>query len=482
MTRLTSRRIFEASTVLLFLAAVIFQAFWPKPFGLADNGDFPKVLGRIGAWPPSADRGEEFTYFISDYDVDSGLIWDSHLFTTEVYFAKIAKSLDTLIAKPGHFDLRSLGLVHLCVFTLAFWLILRTYRLLPMSYSIALGALTLLIFADVEYLEFLNTPLMDAASMTLLVLLAAVVLNLSLSNVKPKWTAILAFGLCAAAFLGTKLQHQPCLVPLLLICAWGFVVADNRKIRSAWIVTGLIMVAVSAFMVVETPAGFMAEPRFSLVFLKLTALSSNPESALSEIGRPASDKKYIGMHAYAPGTPLSNRQYREQFWHDVGMKQILGFYLHHPIITSEILWSDLCKSGADIPVSEVPVGLSSKTYVTIGVYRKSDNPVGHQRPHGLAIWSTLRRFVAVHIPLLTPLVVLSALVWSGFTCYKYPRQARRAIPLFLLSCIAILSFLTGSLGDGVDTSRHMLTYQIAVDLIVLFSLRAFLQSRPPTRI
>jgi hypothetical protein len=470
-TQSHTRRIFEATAVLLFVVIAVLQAFWPKPLGLANNGDFPKVLGRIGAWPAPDDTGEEFTYFISDYRLDGEHLWNAHLPTTELFFAEAAKSLDSLISKPGHFDLRGLGILHLSVLTLAFWLILRTLRNLAWRSSIALALISLLILDDVEYLEFLNTPLMDAAAITLLVLVAAIALNFALAQPEPRWPAILAFGFTSAAFLGSKLQHQLCLAPLLIFCAWFGIASVRKKARLSWLISAVLMLGVSTFMLTSYPAGFLAEPRFDVTFLKLTMLSNNPASVLAELGRPSSDLAYRGMHAYALGTPLKNAQYREQFSRDVTTEKLLAFYVRHPAITVEILWADLRKSGADIPVSEVPVGLSEKTYVTIGAYRKLDDPVGHQRPRGLLLWSDLRRQIALHVPVLTPLILVAALIWGATQSWSHSRRAQTAILLFALSCVALLSFLTGSLGDGVDTSRHIVGYQVAIDMLILASLR-----------
>ncbi|HEX4232037.1 MAG TPA: hypothetical protein VHZ07_25440 [Bryobacteraceae bacterium] len=469
--RLSARRIFEAAAVLLFLITVLLQAFWPRPFGLANNRDFPKVLGRIGAWPPPELTGEEFTYFISDYALDSRHTWDAHLPTTELYFAEAAKWLGSFVSKPGHFDIRFLGILHLSVLTLAFWLIVRTFRDLPWRRSIGLVFISVLILADVEYLEFLNTPLMDAAAIPLLVLMAAIMVNFSFARREPRWPAILAFGVSSAAFLGTKLQHQLCLLPLLIFCAWFGTASVQRKGRLAWLISSLLMVVTSTFMLTSYPAGYLTEPRFDVTFLKLTMLSSNPTGVLAELGRPSSDLAYRGMHAYALGSPLKSAQYRWQFSRDVTTEKLLAFYVRHPAVTFDILWDDLRKSGADIPVSEVPVGLSEKTYVIIGVYRKSDDPVGHRRPRGLSLWSDLRRQIARRVPILMPLIVVTALVWGSTRLWTRSRRAQTAILLFTLSSIALLSFLTGSLGDGVDTSRHIVAYQVSIDLLILFSLR-----------
>lgn len=467
-----SRIVFEAVCTLVFVLTIWFRGFWPVPIGFPDNGDYPKVLGRINAWPVHGQEGHTFDYLVTDYLIDPNRSWDARIPTLEVPLARCASFVSSFLLPPGHFDLRILGAAHALILALAFWILLRTFRGFSWAWSFVLAAVTLLVFTDAEYLEFLNSAFMDASAITLLVLLFSLALILSQNLPKPPWEFIVAFSMVGALFLSTKLQHQFTVIPLASFCLYLGTRTKDRSSMAAWLCGAILMIATSAWMVVHRLPDYQADSGFSLVFLKLLPLSQSPPDALRELGRPASEVRYIGMNTWSPGSPMSNNEYHDRFWRDVSPGRVMKFYGRHLGIAGRILWCDLRKSGSDIPVSELEVGLDRSTIRPYGVYRKADDPKPHQRPRILSLWSDLRRFLAISIPLLIPAIYAVCVVLALYKlCRKPDREDLRTWPLLLLLCVmGIFSFLAGSLGDATDTARHIVTYQVATDLILLLLL------------
>jgi hypothetical protein len=50
--------LWKAIPLAVYVLAVVIQIFGPRPIGVADNNDFPKVLGRLGIWV-APDRRKE---------------------------------------------------------------------------------------------------------------------------------------------------------------------------------------------------------------------------------------------------------------------------------------------------------------------------------------------------------------------------------------------------------------------------------------
>ncbi len=115
--------LWKAIPAALFIAAVGIQVFGPHPIGKSDNGDFPKVLGRLGIWVAPEFRGD-LNYFVTDYRVDEGRVWNPNLPGTEVWIARAAKGICAVLLPAGRFDIRVLGAVHGLLFLVAFWLCL----------------------------------------------------------------------------------------------------------------------------------------------------------------------------------------------------------------------------------------------------------------------------------------------------------------------------------------------------------------------
>ena len=472
LLRSRSRFAFECTAILLFTLAIWFRAFWPVPIGLPDNGDFPKVLGRINVWPVKGQEDQKFDYLVTDYIIDPDHHWNSHLPTLEFPLARLAKVIARFTLPQGHFDLRILGAIHALILITAVWFLLRTLRNTGWIPSFLLAIATILIFTDAEYLELLNSAFMDASAITLLILLFSLGLTITKTLSTPRWGLIIAFNLCAVLFLSTKLQHQFSAVPLTLFCFYFALKAQSQKLKFAWFSGIVLVVGTSLWMIRHKLPDYQADSGFSLVFLKLLPLSKSPQQSLTELGRPESDIRYLGMHTWSPGSPMSDNEYRDRFWHDVSTSKVMKFYWKHPDILCTILWRDLLKSGSDIPVSEVPVGLEQKTVRVYGAFRKSDHPQPGLRPHMLNPWSDLRRFLAFKIPILIPaLYAVCIAVGLYKICWRpTPANTRQWPLLLLMAVIGVMSYLAGSLGDATDTSRHIIAYQAATDLMILFLL------------
>jgi hypothetical protein len=259
-------------------------------------------------------------------------------------------------------------------------------------------------------------------------------------------------------FLATKLQHQICAVPLVVFSLAIAYRTRHLTERITWLIAPVAILAVSWFMVARTYAGYRVEPFFSAVFLKLIPLSQSPELALRELDRPATDLAYNHTHAYSPGRPLTDPIYRASFLRDVTGAKILAFYFRHPPIAFQVLRSDFLSFAADLPIA------------SFGTMRRADNPVPLFRANGPQVWSRLRRECALfwpwHIPILYFVVFLCSLM------------VRNAWPLAAAICaIGVLSFLTGSLCDATETSRHILLYQEATDMVYVIAIYLIFQLR-----
>jgi hypothetical protein len=435
----------------VFIGSVSFQLFGPHPIGKSDNGDFPKVLGRIGVWVATDFRSDLFSYFITDYRIDNTHIWDPGTPSSEVWIAAAAKTVCERMLPPGQFDIRVLGAIHALVATVAFWLLLVPLENWTRPRRTFFTLLFLAVFADPQYVQFFSTAYMDTAALVFFMLLFAVAWNVVLNRENTDWHWALLFCLSAILFLSTKIQHQLCVIPLAIFCLAIAYRARNRTAQFAWLTAPLAILAMTGFMFSRTESGYRLEPLFSVVFLKLLPLSDNPGLALRELDRPATDLAYNHTHAYSSALPLADLSYRANFIRDVTVAKILGFYVRHPRIAAQVLRSDFLSFAADLPIS------------SFGTMRRADNPVPLFRANNLQVWSKLRRECAVFWPWHIPVLYLVVFICSLFV--------RNAWPLAAVVCaVGTLSFAVGSLCDATETSRHILLFQEATDTLYVLAI------------
>src|SRR6185295_2972033 len=161
----------SAIALLLATAAVIFQCFVPPVVGLADNGDFPKIAGRLDVGNPLFSK-DVVRFADLKYVVDSKYHWDSRFYSSELLLFAAAFGVDSIHGKPDTFDLRLLGAVHAAIFLLAFYRLLPLLTPLRPAIRTALLCLILLFFTDVMYVGYFNSFFMDTAAFLFLMLAA----------------------------------------------------------------------------------------------------------------------------------------------------------------------------------------------------------------------------------------------------------------------------------------------------------------------
>jgi hypothetical protein len=105
----------------LVLAAILgYQLFVPPSIGLADNGDFAKIIGTFGLGASSTD---EYRYVHLTYRFEPQHHWTSEFHSSETLLAALAVGLNHVFSKDGSFDLRWMGQIHALLVLLAGYLL-----------------------------------------------------------------------------------------------------------------------------------------------------------------------------------------------------------------------------------------------------------------------------------------------------------------------------------------------------------------------
>jgi hypothetical protein len=101
----------ELLLVALFSAVVGFQVFVPPSIGLANNGDFSKLIGRFSLAPETLDTSEEYKYFTAHWIYDRSFLWVSEDRSSELIPISAAVLTGWWFSSQ-RFDIRILGAIH----------------------------------------------------------------------------------------------------------------------------------------------------------------------------------------------------------------------------------------------------------------------------------------------------------------------------------------------------------------------------------
>ena len=446
-----SSRSLEIGAVLCFCLLAGYQLFGPVPIGLANNGDFPKVLGlfHVPGPPPEA----SFRYFVPDLKVDHNFFYTAGLPTSEILVAAPARLICRWLLPHHHFDLRVMGAIHCTIMALALWLMVRALRSVELSLRIACVSFLLFIWTDVEYVQFFSTAYIDAGAMVFFCLMAAIALNVILDDASRTRNWAILFSLSGVLVITSKLQHVLLTGLLLLLTLRIAFSIRQRKVRRLWLIAPLSFILAAAFITTASNPLYRADLVFDLIFNRLAPGATSPSAVLSEFGLDPVLLKYVGDHAFMPDVPMNDREMRLYMIRTVTTKKVMRYYLRHPDEAIRYLKLDWMQSAPDVNLSH-----------SAGRFREADIALKKQN-ESFTLWSTFRSKLVSQIPTAIPLLFVLDLI-ACLVCALTPLGSIvSAWPILAFTVSsAIVSYVVATLNESVEVARHITLFQFATDL------------------
>jgi len=326
-----------ALAVVTALTLLALQLLVAPVAGLADNGDYQRVMGYAGfdhSTDSYADR--YFSFLRTQYRVlPVGSVRGGYL-TSETALALVARFLSPAAWRGGLFDLRILAGVHMALFALALGMLLRACRELSVAAQITAAALLVFAFTDVGYAGPLNSFYSQTASLLFLLLVAAVAAE-AVRRGRLDGALLFAYFFCAAAFVGSKPQEaiQGPVLALLGLRLAGVGVRGAWRKPALWLAVALL--GFSTWYGRHTPPALRAAALYQVVFYEVLPHSSTPAADAAELGLDPAWMKYSGTDAFQPDTPLNDPAFRDRFLQSVGYGKVARLYLRHPARFAERL-------------------------------------------------------------------------------------------------------------------------------------------------
>ena len=439
------------SLLLLVACVTVLSAqLFVRPFiGMADNGDFSKVTGRISLGPKV--HVENFTYVVPVYIRSHQYRWGSEFLTSETVLAAAASSVEKLVGPANEFDIRFMGAVHGLVF---FLFVAGTLALLaeyPTFLRLAIPVVALIVFTDVLYVAYYNSFYSD--TIAFLSLLWMVLLALAAAARYGAWYPI-GFTVAAVFFVSSKAQHA--------LAAWipaVFLVWVGWKERSrVWSFAAALVVSIGVLEIASTPTWVKGMTAFDVVFHQIAIDRRTGVSDLRDLGLDSTYDPYLRMYAYEANSPALSQSWSQQFSRLVPYRTIAWFYIRHPVRTLEIMHKNIRENAIILrPIGNFCVG---------------DGRPRRAITHRFAAWSDFKAGILRSWP--------DALIWwyagfvlaAGMVLFKAKKIIRRdAAGVALgLGMLGIQEFAVATLADAVETPRHLFLFQACTDLMICFAV------------
>ena len=453
---MTPRQRWAAPLLAALCGVILSTEVLVRPaIGIANNNDFAKMAGAFGLGPEDGDWSSHQQYgeFVYKYIRADRYIYnrgwrDAGFLSSEFFLVKLARGIQRLVRPGPRFDIRWLGGVNGAFFLLAivFWI----YGL-PEGWRFYGGLLTILIWTDTGYVQYMNSFYMDTAAMIFLVLSAAVGLHVAKDCNHRGFALFMVSG--AVLFAGSKSQHAPpAFLFVALFIAFAFWSSD-RFARATW-ATGAVLVILVALLVLgrDTPQR-RSVPVFTMVFWRLAPAASDPVKALEELGLGKAEAPLLHTHAYFPNSPVQNDEWARRFRLRCNYITLVMYYLRHPSIPIHFLYQDLSEQAAIM-----------RPYAN----RSLDDgfPAGAQAG-SFSYWTDLRSYLLRRAPWhIILLMAVTGSIWL-WLLLRSPGDRPLASVALMIQMLAAMEYGIAVLGDAAETNRHLLLFNVATEISLL---------------
>ena len=439
-----SRRVF----VLAAGAILFYQLILPPVVGLADNGDFAKVIGRFNLYGRVT---KPHRYIDAVYNFRSDKHWVSDFISLEIPLTQLAVWLNSLVSKDGNFDLRCIGIVHGALFLFAVWLFVPLLKDEPRAVRWAVCALALFMYCDMMYVSALNSFYMDEPAYFFTLITAVACLRVI--KFGRKFDAILLM-LCPFLAVTAKSQHAPIGLWVALI----FLLAASALkpfARTRWhAAAACLVLAVPLMMWKAQPADYTGYPLYNVVFAEILPHSKDVPRTMANLGLDDSYRSCIGKGGFFPGSGMEDPAFRQRLLHRLSFGKLAFYYLKHPPVAYQAMVDSLSAAGSQHALGNFDATTGYRPFAESGAF---------------AQWSEIKRYLFFHhgSGFLFAFVALVTLL-GMFLWMDRRRLPRGALPAgFCLIGAATTELCLSTLCDCMDSARHCTVFFALFDMLVL---------------
>ncbi len=447
-----------AGIVLGILCCILF--FRPIT-GVADNGDFARIMNSTGLQYITDSKSDRYFGFVNRlYKTGFIIPFGGGYFSTELPIVLLAVFISKLLLNAGLFDIRFLGAIYTLFFTAAVFLAVRCVRKRS-GFSGAVAAIALiLVFCDTGYISYFNSLYGEPVSSVFLLLLAASALLLASSGKPALWTLLL-FGISAVIFAGAKIQNSPAGILAALLLLRAVRLRKDIMWKRVSVLLAVFVVAVSALCYTGVSEDIKVCNKYQTVFYGILRGSPDSERDLGELGLDPSLTVLAGTNYFMEEYPVDIRtpEFKEMLSAKVNHIKVLSFYSRHPLRLLRKL--------------EYAADNGFKLNQGVGNFEKYPGIEYKQVTKAFSFWGSFKQNVLPHSLLFLAAIYLAALL---AVIYEYIRNRGKTACFFaefagFILLTGLMQFMLPIIGDGdADLSKHLYLFNVSFDLLLVTGL------------
>jgi hypothetical protein len=451
-------------TVLTALGLAVYLLMVPPVLGIADNGDFGRVMGITGLDHLDLNESFEERYFgYAHQHFAFGDFWGAGYVSSHVLLVAVT-GLAARIVNNHVFDIRWLGAAYLILFLTALALFVRYIP--PVAHrkyatagaSLVLAGALIFIFADVGYLAYFQSFFGEPYALIGMLLAIASTIALS-SQDQPSGKMLLLFSIAAFAVTTSKIQNAP-LGFAFAILAWRMLAlrTDQRWHRQVLTTIGILLLS-AVMMIVAAPDRLKHTNLYQSIFFGVLKDSPDIARDMMELDIPQKYAVLAGTNYFMKNTAISQKDpaLHKEVLEKLSHKDIAFYYLRHPSRFVQKL--DKASENA----------VFIRPYY-LGNYDQSASKPRGAITHAFSTWSdwkvkrmphTLGWFVGFYLLYFTTL----AIIWRRTSSIRVRLGLEAMAAVGLAGIFAVVIPI---IGDGeADLGKHLFMFNVCFDMMMV---------------
>lgn len=455
-------------SILVACVIALFILFYPPIPGIADQGDFQRVMKVTGLKEAKEqDSDHWFKYVITEYEVIptklSRLLGTTPT-TSMIYPITIGKSLCKMLGY-NYFDTRILAFIYLVLYMTALYICLRCIHFKNISTAVFFSILSILVLVDGNYLVWFNSLYGEPMMIVGLLLFISSLFYLLEHEEDKSYKKFLFIFISSILFLGSKAQCFIAL-PLIVFIIIRVMNINRKQIFTKTTIPLVLTILALTFYVkgiysqINVSCG--VDTKFNSVFYGILKNSQNPKKDLAVLGLSPDLSVEAGKHAYlpkdeyvkyVPWSDITNKEFNEK----ISNIKLIGFYISQP---------DRLLKGLEYTASK-----SFHTETGLGKYEKSKVPKYTPEFNRFTLWSEFRN---LKLPKTLSFIVAFYVLVFLVSVIEYIENKHNKINtlrieiLWMIILVGIMQFPMPYIGNGeADTAKQLFLFNYTFDITIL---------------
>ncbi|MEV3166927.1 hypothetical protein ABNE06_13925 [Paenibacillus larvae] len=464
--------------IVLASSIVMIYILLIKPvIGVADNGDFLRLMSSVGLGNanPNATFEELYFRFIHtqfDYGPINGFYSTFH---TVLAFLIVQAAR---LLHPSYFDIRYLGAAYAILFAVTLYLIMKYYKQGSAAANMTLALCLFFIFTDIGYVAYFNSFFGEPVSFISLLAIMGLTGYLTVKE-RPSLAALIFLYVSMLVLSGAKIQNTPIGIVLGLLGFHFMSLRDDRLWKRTAAALSALVIAGSACLYVFASSDLKHINIYQTVFYGVLKDSPNPEKDLESLGLPPELAVNAGTNYFQTDAaiPQNDPQMKQKFYGKVSHFNVGWYYLTHP---GRLL--NKLERG-------VENGMTIRPYY-LGNYEQSEHKNPGELSHTFQFWSEFKdKVLPRSLWLLTLFYVLYYAVLIRYRLMAYTAAEKIRLEMLMsVGFIGIIALLVPLIGDGeADLQKHLFLFNVTLDIMLTVSLvwivyriaKRFIRNRNP---